>query len=219
MAQYEFNASSYGRCTMICDASFCPDTGAAGFAGWINGTGGGGAVDGGVREKVRSSNDAEFIAVINCLHMGLQRGLIRENFSVLIQCDNENVVNALTGKKNATSQVGIKTVTLLNEYKKRFSLSVSIRWMKGHAQNTCSKNVAHNKCDETAKRHMKRRRSEIRANDCRNLHGIGRDKAPEKVDSSFKKRTYERMEIDQLDIDTRNSRIRTMLKTASRLWG
>lgn len=194
MAQYEFDASSYGRCTMICDASHCPETGAAGFAGWIAGTGGSGAVDGGVKDVVKSSNDAEFIAVINCLHMGLQRGLIRDGYSVLIQCDNENVVNALTGRKNATTEVGIKAVRLFADYKHRFNLSFSIRWIKGHAQNDCNKNRAHNKCDETAKRHMKRRRSQLRANDCRNMHGIGRNKAPEKVDSSFKKRTHTAMD-------------------------
>ena len=78
-----------GRATVFADASYSQATGAAGWAAWMVADGmGNRTASGAVRERVRSSNEAEVVAIAEALREAVEAGFAPRGARVMLQSDS-----------------------------------------------------------------------------------------------------------------------------------
>lgn len=137
------------RATVLTDASFCPKTGAAGWACWI-------ASDrfrskqyyGKFREPVENAFDAELQAVINGMYYARQN----DCSILLLQTDCKEVFES----KKPTVR------GLLTEWMDKLEVNVTFRHVKGHEDsNKGGRYYCNNWCDKFAKKAMNEMRKEL----------------------------------------------------------
>jgi ribonuclease HI len=132
------------RATVITDASFCPRTGAGGWAAWIR-------FDdkrlvkrsGAFRDLAKHSTDAEFKAAVN----GVLHAAAGGATTVLLQSDNQQVVQQFAQMVNAAG-VPIPCV-------------VKTRHVKGHDGGHTTRSWVNEWCDREAKVHMRAMRARL----------------------------------------------------------
>lgn len=137
------------RCsTVISDASFCPDTGAAGWAYWVS-------MDGVVWKDagffigvLRNPQEAEFLAALKGCSKAIEYG----GCSVLMQMDCDAVVRAINDSDDSW----------FGKFSELFGGNICIS-----ASHINSKQIndewgwAHNWCDKNSRNKMRKRRYEI----------------------------------------------------------
>lgn len=135
------------KATVITDASYCPETGAAGWAAWL-------AFDDGRRMKcfaafktyIKNSTVAEIRAACNGLHIAFGKGAT----NILLQTDNLRTVElALSGGLPIKIPEGV---------------TIHARHVKGHTTRTEPRFFVNRWCDRMAKKCMKKKRSILRSN-------------------------------------------------------
>ena len=148
--------------TIITDASFCPNTKAAGYSCWIASNGGKKAFEGPLNAP-RDNNVAETMAIVNALWHGFKAGLIKAKSNILIQSDSETAIGILKGEKVASNQQYRDAVAYVQGLVSRYSLTLRYKHVPGHTKGADSRTRAQNHCDVAAKRQMLRQRAEILA--------------------------------------------------------
>lgn len=147
------------RVTLIADASFCNDHKVAGYGYWVASDrgreGGGGEMQGVVGNNVV----AEMMAVCLALFHGLKKGLVQEGDEVLLQTDCLPAIDALSGKRTKLITQEREVVDKVLEYKKRFSLQLEYRHVKGHTNRPGNRYITNRLCDQRAKEAMRRARA------------------------------------------------------------
>lgn len=186
MAALEFDSEKVAkRCTLITDASWCPDTNAAGFGGWCAGTMGSGKVGGAIVDLLPSSQVAETVAVCNAIWMSMNKGLLVADTDLLIQIDNLNVIKMFEGKREPSNKHERKALDWFKETVSKQELRVRFRYIKSHNDAEETKYYCHNLCDKEAKSFMRHRRSQVRLGQMREVHGLGKPKNPNAVSRQF----------------------------------
>ena len=168
--------------TLFADASFCPDTGAAGYGAWaIKETWDRGRFfSGPINVKCKSSNDAELLGIVSAAYALEEQKAFHDVTSIMIQCDNvtalgfilQSIPNtrvrpiaglrapllqgAPTGNKHNLKALKWFQETLAGK-------RVWLRHVKGH--NTVEndgRSWVNTRCDEAARKHMVVRRAFLR---------------------------------------------------------
>ena len=148
--------------TIIADASYCPETGKAGYGFWIACQRGKLGGDGVFHSNVENNIAAEMMAINNALHVGCKRGLVREGDCVLLQTDCQPAIDAFNFRRvNITQQE-----QSLSEWFKCFciakGLKVRLKHVKGHSTSNDARFVVNNICDRKARENMRKARDSYR---------------------------------------------------------
>jgi len=146
------------RITIIADASHCPDTGKAGYGFWIASQRGKLGGDGVLKGCINNNISAEIMALMNALHAGINAGLICRDDSVLLQTDCQSAIDAFEGRRQSMSAREKELVKFYLSLRKRYSLNISMKHVKGHTRNKDARYVVNNICDRKARQHMRKAR-------------------------------------------------------------
>lgn len=133
------------RATVISDASFCPDTRAAGWAAWVSMTGNHKIKRSATFKQLpKHSTEAEYWAALNGIWLAFQAGAS----DILIQTDCLSVVNRINnGDKE------------LNRFHR---CRVRARHVRGHTNRKEPRFFVNRWCDEHARKHMLRQRKQLK---------------------------------------------------------
>lgn len=145
--------------TILADASFCPDTKAAGWGYWIasdRGKRGGGGVIKGMRSDYTSKH-AEMMALVNALAVARKAGLVEDGDEILFQTDCvEAILCFRSGRpKHITDKMAELTI----------NLNVTYKHVKGHTNRETHKQArygANRMCDYRAGLYMRQERARRR---------------------------------------------------------
>jgi ribonuclease HI len=149
--------------TAFSDASFCEETKAAAWAGWVKSDRGRVYKGGVIRTIVVSSNEAEFCALANTLALAEKGGLLEIGDRMIAQTDNRRVQSVLTGVANFhLTQCEHEVVNWVQNRVKRLSLRFVVRHVKGHHGSVTPRNAVNTVCDAIARQHMRRERARRR---------------------------------------------------------
>ncbi|UPT53012.1 RNase H [Hafnia phage yong3] len=148
------------RITIISDASYCPNTAAAGYGGWVV-CNRGKAKCSGPLKGAPNSGAAETMAICNVFWHGLNESLIQRGDHIIIQTDCLTAIRVFKESK-WTSEVQASAFKWLNAQCTLYSLSVEFRHVKGHSTTQDKRSAAQRYCDERAGEAMKLERSRIR---------------------------------------------------------
>lgn len=146
--------------TIIADASYCPDTGKAGYGFWIASQRGKMGGDGVLKGEVENNIAAEMMALLNALDAALKSNLVHKNDSVLMQTDCEPAIDAFKNLRQSTSSQEKRLVKWFKDFCKEHNLHVRLKHVKGHTDNEDARYVVNNICDRKARRNMRRARDE-----------------------------------------------------------
>lgn len=138
--------------TLFADASFCPETKAAGFGGWAKyGDPAETFRTGGEMNDCETSNQAEFKALRNTLDALMKLESVQfEGKILVIQSDCQGAIDKL------------KTTLSLDSLQKCLGLTrISYKWVKGHQGYKSSRSAVNTYCDKTAKHHMRNLRLKL----------------------------------------------------------
>jgi ribonuclease HI len=150
------------RVTIIADASWCPDTHAAGYAFWIASDRGKRGGSGAYKDRVVSSAVAEMMAVVNGLYTACKDGYVEEGDAVLLQTDCMRAIDMFHRRPIGMSEFEKPVVDYFEKLVKEVKITVQFRHVKGHTDGKQPRLYINNKCDEFAKRAMRTARAQFR---------------------------------------------------------
>ena len=149
--------------TAFSDASFCGETKAAAWAGWVKSDRGRIYQGGVIRTRILNSNEAEFCALANTLALAEKGGLLEAGDRMIAQTDNRRVQSVLTRAASPhLTQCEQEVVKWVEDLVKRLSLRFHVRHVKGHLGSVTPRNAVNTVCDTIAKRHMRQERARRR---------------------------------------------------------
>lgn len=146
--------------TIMCDASYDHEHRIAGYGYWIacgRGKIGGGGI---VVSQVENNNTAEMMAICNSIWQGLNKRLIQNGDSLLIQSDCSSAMDKLTSAQKAVTQQERLALAYFEKIKEQHNLGIRFRHVKGHTNNPEARFAANRACDKRAKEAMRRERSQ-----------------------------------------------------------
>jgi len=143
------------RATVITDASFCPETKAAGWACWIRIDGRETPIKhyGSLKVPVSAAHEAEMLAALNGLWLAYKYGAT----SALLQTDCLAVVNAISGAQNHR-KIRARWVEKLAACGLT-QFPIRARHVKGHTRIQDARSYVNRWCDAHAKQSMREQRS------------------------------------------------------------
>lgn len=144
--------------TLLSDASWCPETGIAGFGYWIATSRG--KLGGGGSFETSGSNLAEMKAVCNTLMIARQAELVLNKDAILIQTDSIAAIGGLeaTRKLNPDEEKVQGIFLALTR-----GIYYNFRHVKAHTGRYESRYYANRKCDNRARREMENARYKFRS--------------------------------------------------------
>lgn len=154
--------------TLMADASFCPETGCAGYGYWIASQRGKDGGSGAMKDLCDTSSTAEMKAIANALFLASQKGLVCLNDRVLIQTDCEAAIDAFKGIRTRLTKQEQETKQYLIELKVKLDLVLEFRHVKGHSKRQEARFRSNNMCDKQAyaamrearQRHLNRKKAD-----------------------------------------------------------
>lgn len=149
--------------TIMCDASFCPETGAGGYGFYIasnHGKVGGG---GPFKAVMKDSLLAEMAAVVNSLVEAHNRGLFEAGDHCLFQIDCVAAIDRLLNRHYCKSATEISLFDIFHANIQKYNVTFSFRHVKGHSRKRDARNLANNHCDKRAKDAMRLFRQQLRS--------------------------------------------------------
>lgn len=155
------------RVTIISDASFCPNTKAAGYGGWVVCDRGNNA-SGGPLNGAPTSGAAETMAICNVVWEGFKANLIQCGDHLTIQTDCATAIKVYK-EARWTSAVEGSAFKWLNDQARKYNLTIEFRHVKGHSNVQDTRSKAQRFCDERARSAMQKERSKIRLQECKKL--------------------------------------------------
>lgn len=144
--------------TIICDASFCPDTGVAGYGYWIASNRGKRGGSGAMKGTCANNTVAEMQAVVNALHVAVKSELVQAGDTVLIQTDCYGAIDTFNGFRKKIHAEEKSTVEAFLKVKTEAQVIVDFRHVKGHTRQTGARFATNRKCDQDARAHMRKAR-------------------------------------------------------------
>lgn len=153
------------RVTIISDASWCPNTRAAGYGFWSVSERGRHAGGGSFKAGAKSAMHAEMMAIVNALHVTLALGIAAKGDRVLIQTDCLYGIytfegRGLMGKKARKRNAFLSPVVdLFKEHVRANDLTVEFRHVRGHTSVADQRSMAQRHADARARVGMKKARA------------------------------------------------------------
>lgn len=149
--------------SVFADASYCHDTGAAGWGGWAKSDRGRVYNGGPLKDVYRSVALAELAAVANALEMAVQSGVAPTGCHVLVQTDNDQVVRYLNGEGHANGmeprRLFERVRNIIRYVLKDHDITLSARHVRGHQGTAVPRNAVNEMCDKKARQGMRAARS------------------------------------------------------------
>lgn len=158
--------------TIIADASYCPETGKAGYGFWIASQRGKRGGDGILQGDIANNIAAEMMALLNALHVGIKAGLIQQGDKVLLQTDCQPAIDAFNKVRVNITKQEKDLVSWFREFIDSNGLHIRLKHVKGHTKNDDARFVVNNICDRKARKNMRLARDRYRMKKIREfLHG------------------------------------------------
>lgn len=149
--------------TIMTDASYCPDTGAAGYGYWIASNRGKCGGGGPLRRLLASSTTAETLAVANALHIAFKLGAAEIRDSVLVQTDCQAVIELFEGRRRPVDGTEQEAYFHIQRIINKYFITLHFKHVKGHnAREGSARSVANHMCDKRARYFMKQMRNQQR---------------------------------------------------------
>lgn len=158
------------RATIMCDASWCPETGAAGYGFWIASDRGKQPGGGQFRDIMSTAAEAEMGAVVNSLVHARNLNLLMPGDWVLVQTDCVEAIAVLSGRREPLTRLAENIRDALQLFLNKHKILVTFKHVKGHSRNKQARFLANNHCDTRAKGHMRDKRKELRSSPGSRLH-------------------------------------------------
>lgn len=149
------------RVTIIADASYCSQTGAAGYGFWIaceRGKRGGG---GPIERKLDNSSSAEMMAIVNAVYIAATRELIQQGDHVLLQTDCQSAIDAFSNLRKRLKQTEKDAKDEFYKLKREHGFTFSFRHVKGHTSRPEARYVTNNLCDKRAREGLRLARQRL----------------------------------------------------------
>lgn len=197
--------------TIITDASFCPDTFAAGYGVWVASDRGRGTF-GGPLHGVTDSGEAEIKAACNGLHHAISNGYVMRGDRILIQLDCMPAISVLS-RKCKPRHKEVEALEWIERIASSNGLTLLFRHVKGHNKN-CAKprTLAQTKCDETAYMYMKMERGKALCGGLKQQINNVAPKKPKKVvktddreSAEYWKRKFRELLVNTTSFKLRNN--------------
>lgn len=147
--------------TIIADASYCPQTKAAGYGAWIAGQYGKAPYEGQLPKPV-CNNTAEIMAIANALWHGMKDRLIFANANLLIQTDSLTAIKLFEGSIDPKNTQQVEAKHYVRDLMRRYNLKVTYRHVAGHTGGKTQRSKAQQHCDDRAKAQMIKARSNMK---------------------------------------------------------
>lgn len=148
--------------TIIADASFCPQTGAAGYGYWVACDRGKRGGSGYMQEPVANCTVAEEMALANALYHACKLGLVLPHDEVLLQTDSMGAICAFNGERKSVPNVEQVPVNYLRRLVAKMEITVRYKHVKGHTDGREPRLYINNQCDALAYEAMSIKRSQIK---------------------------------------------------------
>lgn len=155
--------------TVICDASFCPETGASGWACWVACDRGRNGHDDQFTKLLTNNTESEMKAIVNAIYFGMRENLIEPGDSLLLQTDCQSAIDAFTGSRTLIPDCERESVKVLGKLMVEQQLKYTFRHVKGHTNRPEPRFATNRSCDKRAKKHMRIRRTNVETNKAREL--------------------------------------------------
>lgn len=152
--------------TVIADASWCPDTKAAGYGFWIASARGKLPGSGAFKHLIVSSNIAEMKALINALYAGIKENLITTGDHILFQSDCMTAIGYLQ-QSIPISQNNKYALDSFLDIINKYKLTFQVKHVKGHTKGGNARLNCNIACDRSAKKAMRSKRNSIKLNKIR----------------------------------------------------
>ena len=144
--------------TIICDASYCPDTMIAGYAYWVASDRGKMGDDGVFRNRLGNNIAAEMMAVNTAIQDGLGAKLIQDFDNILIQTDCQGAIDAFLNYRDVRNDQESKIVSWYNELRSASKLSLCFKHVKAHTGCQATRSIVNGICDRKARKRMREAR-------------------------------------------------------------
>ena len=144
------------RATVITDASYCPLTGAGGWAGWIKIDNLATIKESGVLLQSANSTAAEVMAAANGVWCAARAGARQ----LLLQSDCMAVIHIVGGRSRAPHLIEIWQTLMAMPV--MAGVQITARHVKGHGVVKDARTWVNDWCDKTARVHMERKRAALR---------------------------------------------------------
>lgn len=143
------------RVTIISDASVCMQTHVGGYGYWAVSDRGRHAGSGSFKNKVRTSDQAEMMAIVNAIHAAVCNGIAETADSILVQTDSQN---AIAYFEQRTKRIAKDSAPIVDAYKTlvaAHALKVEFRHVRGHTKDGAQRSIAQRHSDMRARKAMK----------------------------------------------------------------
>lgn len=146
--------------TIIADASFCHQTKLGGYGAWVASSIGKQQFSG-LLDKPKDNNTAEIMAISNALWHGFNSGIILEGFEILIQTDSRSAMQMYEGDISPKNNQQVKAKDYVQSLINRYKIKVRYKHVKGHTDRDENRYKAQHHCDQAARYHMLKAKSEL----------------------------------------------------------
>lgn len=147
-----FKEDSNKFVTVFCDASYCPETGAAGWAGWVKyGSSGETLRCSGRLVGCPNSTEAEKNAIVETIKRALMLHIEFDRKVVIVQSDCLSALGALENNR---------VIERMLLSKGESADVIKHKHVKGHQGYRCRRSSVNTWCDKEARRKMREARNE-----------------------------------------------------------
>ena len=147
--------------TILTDASWCPQTKAAGWGAWIATDRGKKQTGGAFKSMVPCNTTAEVLAITHALYKAITNGLLFKNDTVLIQTDSIPAISLLSTTRRSSNQLEADSLFYFMNLCLDNNLTVHFKHVKAHTNREEARFKANTLCDAIAKNFMRTARKKL----------------------------------------------------------
>ena len=149
-----------GFVTVFTDASYCPSTGAAGWAVWMKHQGDTHRYSGIPKNPVKNPSHAEMVAAVYGISLAIKN--YPDARTVHLVTDLLRTVEILRGHARAKMDYEITAYNYVYRMAKEHNVHISCKHVKAHVTQGERRNYVNNWCDQEAKKQMRKMRDDIK---------------------------------------------------------
>ena len=150
-------------CTIMSDASVCPNTGASGYGLWIKSDRGTFQGGGNYKKSTTDVTEAEAKAMYNAVFIAFSQGLAKEGDTLIIQIDCKYAIDAINGRYHGGNVQIMSLAKKAKRFLDKSKCEYQLRYVKAHNPQLGNRNYVNEICDSLAKTAMRKQRKELSA--------------------------------------------------------
>jgi len=148
--------------TIMVDASWCPDTKAAGYGAWLASERRRCRFTGQIQSTVSQAMVAEEMAIVNAIAGALKRGVALAGDTILVRTDCQAAIQLLQKYRKPSAKEEDEIVSAFDYFVKKYGLQMRFKHIKGHSSNQNRASVSNTVCDRHAREQMQKARAIIK---------------------------------------------------------